>query len=106
MTELPVDQEPTIEEQQMFEAIRERAEAQAAAELKKNGKEIDRLKKLAEGAVLENNFESYKYAIEKLRTFYHMQNNDTLTLELWKSTRKQIWEIIQAGQYQDQVEVK
>lgn len=100
---IPVDQEPTVEDQEMFDAMKAQAEKQAKKELSKQAPEIKRLNKLAEAALLENNEASYVYALEKLRKIYHMESTPELLHELWVSSRKAIWEIIRAGQYQEQL---
>lgn len=104
--QIPVDQEPTAEDQAMFDAMKAQAEKQAKKELSKQAPEIKRLNKLAEDALLENNEVSYVYALGKLRKIYHMESTPELLHELWVSSRKAIWDIIQAGQYQEQVAVK
>ena len=60
-----------IEEAQerLEEANALEAQSQAAKILKKNAREIARLNKHAQGAVLENNFEAYKYAAENFSFF-------------------------------------
>lgn len=73
------------------------ATEQANAILKKHKREIKRLNEHAQGAVLENNYDAYKYAIEKLRTIYRQPYNDVLIASMWASTRQQIWNIINAG---------
>lgn len=70
------------------------ANSQAAKILKKNAREIRRLNLHAQGAVLENNFEAYKYALIKLRCIYRQPVTDELVQLMWESTRKQIWEIV------------
>ena len=81
-----------LEEQSQAEA-----EKQANAILKKHKREIDRLNKHAQGAVLENNFEAYKYALTKLRGLYRQPTTDELIVTMWQTTRQQIWNIINAG---------
>ena len=73
------------------------AEKQANAILKKHKREIERLNKHAQGAVLENNFEAYKYALTKLRGLYRQPTTDELIVTMWQTTRQQIWNIINAG---------
>lgn len=85
-----------IEEAQerLEEANALEAQSQAAKILKKNAREIARLNKHAQGAVLENNFEAYKYALVKLRGIYRQPVTEDLIKLMWDSTRKQIWEIV------------
>ena len=86
------------EAQQRFEeANAQEAIQKANTILKKHKREIQRLNLHAQGAVLENNFEAYKYAIKKLRDLYRQPYNDELIAAMWDTTRAQIWEIINAG---------
>ena len=73
------------------------SEKQAAKTIRKHKREIQRLNKHAADAVLENNFEAYSYAIRKLRDIYRQPYNDEIILVGWQTTRKQVWEIINAG---------
>ncbi|AAU29250.1 hypothetical protein [Escherichia phage CLB_P2] len=88
--------EEQIEEAQkrLEENNAKEAASQAAKILKKNAREIKRLNTHAQGAVLENNFEAYKYAIIKLRGIYRQPTTDEIVRVMWETTRKQIWEII------------
>lgn len=81
----------------MEEESEAQAEKQAISIVKKHKREIKRLNEHAQGAVLENNFEAYSYAIKKLRDLYRQPYNDELILSMWQTTRKQIWDIINAG---------
>lgn len=85
-----------IEEAQerLEEANALEAQSQAAKILKKNAREIARLNKHAQGAVLENNFEAYKYALVKLRGIYRQPVTEDLIKLMWETTRKQILEIV------------
>lgn len=78
------------------EANAVQATKQANAILKKNKREIKRLNILAQEAVLDNNFESYKYAVGKLRVLYRQPATDELIVTMWETTRRQIWDIINA----------
>lgn len=78
-----------LEEQSQAEAQR-----QADAILKKHKREIARLNKHAQGAVLENNFPAYKYALTKLRALYRQPTTDELVETMWQTTRQTIWNII------------
>jgi TolA-binding protein len=96
MTDLTQLTDEQIEEAQkrLEEANAIEAQKQANTILKKHRREIDRLNTHAQGAVLENNFEAYKYAITKLRGIYRQPVTDELIVVMWETTRKQIWEII------------
>ena len=78
------------------EANAKNATSQANAILKKNKREIKRLNEHAQAAVLENNFAAYSYAIKKLRDLYRQPYNDELIAEMYVTTRRQIWELINA----------
>ncbi|BBC78105.1 Hypothetical protein KNT65_gp057 [Escherichia phage EcS1] len=80
----------------MQEAARVEANAKAQKIYRKNKRELDRLNLHAQAAVLENNFAAYKYAIEKSRTILRQPFNDEIITVGWQTTRKQIWDIINA----------
>lgn len=88
-----------IEEAQkrLEEANAKEASTQADAILKKNKREIQRLNLHAQGAVLENNYLAYEYAIKKLRKIYRQPYTDDMIATMWETTRQQIWNIINAG---------
>lgn len=81
----------------LLEASELQAKAQANKIVRKNRREIKRLEEHAYGALLENNFPAYKYAIEKLRTLLKQPFNDEIILTGWQTSRKTIWDIINAG---------
>lgn len=89
------------ERNELYETIMQEAEAKANSQaqkiLKKNSREIVRLKEHAGNAVLENNFPAYKYALEKLRTIYKQPFNDEIINTMWQTSRKTVWDIINAG---------
>lgn len=89
---------PTDEEiqQRYLDSLEVQSKNQAAQILKKNRKEITRLTKHAQAAVLENNYEAYAYAVRKLRTIYRQPFNEELIQVGWQTTRKTVWEIINA----------
>lgn len=64
---------------------------------KKHRREIKRLNDHAATAVLENNFEAYKYALCKLRDIYKQPYNEELINVNWYTTRQQVWDILNAG---------
>lgn len=70
------------------------AQKQANSILKKNKREIKRLNELAQGAVLEDKYATYSYAIKKLRAIYRQPTTDELVAQLYVSSRHQIWKII------------
>lgn len=84
-------------QQKMMEAAEAQATARANKIVRKNRREIERLQTHAGDAVLENNFPAYKYAIEKLRTILKQPFNDEIILTGWQTSRKTIWDIINAG---------
>ncbi|QQG32207.1 hypothetical protein CkP1_0058 [Citrobacter phage CkP1] len=86
------DQQAAIEEAQ--KRVEEQARSEARRIYKKHKRELDRLSKHAQGAVLEGNFEAYKYAIEKSRTILRQPYTDELIRVQWETTRRQIWEIV------------
>lgn len=91
------DEQMEEAQKRMEEANAKTATEQAAAILKKNKREIKRLNEHAQGSVLENNFAAYSYAIKKLRDLYRQPYNDELIIAMYVSTRRQIWELINAG---------
>lgn len=112
MTEIEIDSitkalEPRgVEKDEIEEAIlAQQAIAERQAQVKankiyrKNRRELERLNKHAQEAVLENNFPAYKYAIEKSRDILRQPYTDEIILTGWQTSRKIIWDIIndQAG---------
>ncbi|QPI13787.1 hypothetical protein MYO4S_00031 [Serratia phage 4S] len=75
-------------------AIADTAKAQADKFVRKNRKEIRRLKAHAEKALLTNDFEAYKYAISKLRTMLRQKTTDELVKALWDSNRQVLFNIL------------
>lgn len=91
--------EKGYKEEQLDEIIsaqENQANARAQKIYRKNKREIDRLNKHAAGAVLENNFPAYEYAIKKVRTILRQPYTDYLIQTGWQTTRAQVWEIINA----------
>ncbi|QOI66542.1 hypothetical protein [Erwinia phage FBB1] len=88
------DQELENSQQAVMDMLQAQAKEKADKIIKKNHREIARLMKHAEGAVLENNFDAYKYAISKLRAIYKQPYNDEIIEAGWKTTRQQIWHIL------------
>lgn len=86
------DRLAAIEEAQA--RIAANAKSKADKIVKKNSRELERLNKHAQQSVLDNNFEAYKYAIEKSRKILRQPFNDELIKVQWETTRRQIWEIL------------
>lgn len=84
-------------QQKLMEAAEEQAIARANKIVRKNRRELERLKAHAGDAVLDNNFLAYKYAIEKLRTILKQPFNDEIILTCWNTSRKSVWDILNAG---------
>lgn len=84
-------------QQKLMEAAEEQAIARANKIVRKNRREIERLKVHAGDAVLDNNFPAYKYAIEKLRTILKQPFTDEIILTCWNTSRKSVWDILNAG---------
>lgn len=82
------------------DGYQQRLEAQANKKaekiLKKNKREIARLKKHAENCIITNNFFGYSYAIKKLRGFYKQPYNDELIQMMWDTTRQSVLDIIES----------
>ena len=75
--------------------LQEQAVDQAFEHLRKNDKEIKRLKALAETALFEDNKESYIYAIGKLRVLYKQPELSNEVLEMqYRTTRQTIIDMI------------
>ncbi|MFP9219959.1 DUF2654 domain-containing protein, partial [Enterococcus faecalis] len=64
--------------------------------LSKNKRELNRLYKHAQIAAENNNFAQYEYAIKKSRDILKQPYNDELISILWKTTRSQIEDMIDA----------
>lgn len=84
-------------QQKLMEAAEEQAIARANKVVRKNRRELERLRAHAGYAVLDNNFPAYKYAIEKLRTILKQPFNDEIILTCWNTSRKTVWDILNAG---------
>ncbi|EFW4204026.1 tail completion protein [Escherichia phage ADUt] len=81
----------SIEEKNRLEA-----ERKANKLLSKNKRELNRLYKHAQIAAENNNFAQYEYAIKKSRDILKQPYNDELISILWKTTRSQIEDMIDA----------
>ncbi|WJZ27939.1 hypothetical protein NCTGTJJY_CDS0060 [Serratia phage 92A1] len=78
--------------------IKAEAKKQAATFVRKNRKELHRLRKHAETALLENNKAAYVYAISKLRKMLKQETTDELLESLWNSNRQVIFNIISGAE--------
>lgn len=63
----------------------------------KNRREIKRLKKLAEKALLTNNFDSYRYALCKLREFYRQPFTPEIIRTMWDTSRSELFRIVKGS---------
>lgn len=76
------------------EVILDSAKKQADTYVRKNRKELHRLIKHAELALLENNRSAYVYAIGKLYTMTKRKISDELLESLWNSNRQVLFNLI------------
>lgn len=80
-------------------AIQERmmADARKKADkiLRKNKREIARLKKHAGECLIKNNYYGYQYAIKKLRDYYKQPYNEELIKSMWNTSRQSLLDIIE-----------
>lgn len=58
--------------------------------LRKNSREIARLKRWAEQAIIDDNRDAYIYAIGKLRDIYKQPHTPELLSAMWISTRQTV----------------
>lgn len=58
--------------------------------LRKNAREIERLKLWAEQAIIDDNRDAYIYAIGKLRDIYKQPHTPELLSAMWISTRQTV----------------
>lgn len=58
--------------------------------LRKNAREIERLKLWAEKAIIDDNRDAYIYAIGKLRDIYKQPHTPELLSAMWISTRQTV----------------
>lgn len=89
----------TLEQQFDAEHIQEQLMTQANKRaqkiLRKNKREINRLKNHAGKCLLENNFYGYSYAIKKLRDFYKQPYNDELIKTMWDTSRQALLKMVE-----------
>lgn len=62
--------------------------------VKKNSKEIKRLKNWAQKCVLTNNYTGYEYSIKKLREIYRIKSDNKDIPALWASTQLELNKIV------------
>lgn len=76
------------------EKVQAELEAKAAKKadkiLRKNAREIARLKRWAEQAIIDDNRDAYIYAIGKLRDIYKQPHTPELLAAMWVSTRQTV----------------
>ena len=76
------------------EKVQAELEAKAAKKaekiLRKNAREIERLKMWAEKAIIDDNRDAYIYAIGKLRDIYKQPHTPELLAAMWVSTRQTV----------------
>jgi len=85
----------TAEEMQYHDDLAERAKKTADKILKKNKREIDRLKKHGQMCLVSGNRDGYIYAINKLRGIYRQTPVDKQTGDtLYETSRQQLIELI------------
>lgn len=66
--------------------------------IRKNKRELDRLKKHAAECLYDGNFDGYSYAIRKLRDFYRQPYTDELIVQMWNSSNAAIVDLIRSEQ--------
>lgn len=76
------------------EKVQAELEAKAAKKadkiLRKNAREIARLKRWSEQAIIDDNRDAYIYAIGKLRDIYKQPHTPELLAAMWVSTRQTV----------------
>lgn len=87
--------ENAFDAERIQEAMMKEADKKAQKLLKKNKRELTRLKNHAGECLLKNNFSGYSYAIKKLRDFYKQPYNDELIKSMWNSSRKALLDIVE-----------
>lgn len=88
-----------VEETPLHDAVKahmeEQAQKLATKILRKNKREIARLKKHGEYALLLGNKEAYIYAINKLRKIHKQKQMDTVLADtMWETSRQVIFDIV------------
>ncbi|AFL47476.1 hypothetical protein ZZ1p0116 [Acinetobacter phage ZZ1] len=81
--------------------IEREAGQQAEKSLRKNKREIERLKNHAQKCLLTDNFEGYGYAINKLREFYRRPKaSRTELIVMYDDSRQTLFNIVKIAQKQ------
>ncbi|AGN30118.1 hypothetical protein VPFG_00116 [Vibrio phage nt-1] len=98
-----VDVVDVVEDQEVLDyldemQLRRKAliEKEAQRRIKKNSREIKRLRKHAEKCLIEDNKDGYIYAIRKLRSITGQPVADDVLETLWKTSRDQVLTIIRS----------
>lgn len=105
MTQPKMNEPDTVVDEAHIQKIIDDAQAEVALQakakadkfLKRNKREIARLNQVAYDSVLDNNFAAYSYALKKLRDFYKQPYNDELIATQWATTRKSVWDLLNAN---------
>ncbi|AGB07076.1 hypothetical protein [Vibrio phage XZ1] len=71
-------------------------EKEAKRRIKKNSREIKRLRKHAEKCLIEENKAGYIYAIRKLRSITGQTVGDDVLETLWETSREQVLTIVRS----------
>ncbi|QLA10726.1 hypothetical protein TH2_160 [Shewanella phage Thanatos-2] len=91
--ELQVDTESYPSDAKLQEYYEKRLVKNKLKVISKNRREIKRLKKLAEKALLANKFDSYRYALCKLREFYRQPFTPEIIKTMWDTSRAELFRI-------------
>jgi len=83
--------------EKMHDKMMSMATQKAQRVLKRNGREIKRLKNHAGKCLMENRFDGYAYAIKKLRDIYKQPYNDELIRTMWNTSRQSLLDIVQTA---------
>lgn len=83
--------------EKMHDRMMSMATQKAQRVLKRNGREIKRLKNHAGKCLMENRFDGYAYAIKKLRDIYKQPYNDELIRTMWDTSRQSLFDIVKTA---------
>ncbi|ASD52131.1 hypothetical protein KNT64_gp179 [Pseudomonas phage PspYZU05] len=92
--ESQVEVSPRDEQDSLADYYERKLTKQRLKPIAKNRHEIKRLKNLAEKAILTNNFESYRYALCKLREFYRQPFTPEVIKTMWETTRSELRKVV------------
>lgn len=85
------NEQVVVDEVEKVQAELEAKSAKKAEKiLRKNSREIARLKRWAEQAIIDDNRDAYIYAIGKLRDIYKQPHTPELLAAMWISTRQTV----------------